>query len=204
MRIGLINGSHQSNKNNYVYNSLKNIAEKYGHEVINFGAYNEENELTYVQTGIFTAILLNSKAVDFVVTGCSTGEGVMIVSNSFPGVICGHIENEYDAYLFMQINAGNAVSIPFLDEMNLDFELIFDNLFKEESGHGYPKERKDIQEKNRNIINELKTKTYRDFNEIIKNIDRNLISGIVNSEGFKKYFYNLSGDIELNELLKKI
>ena len=204
MRIGLVNGSRQSSKNNAVFNILKNIANKYNHEVINFGAYDEKDNLTYVQSGIYTAILLNSGAVDFVVTGCSSGQGVMIVSNSFPNVICGHIENELDAYMFMQVNAGNAVSIPFLDEMNSDFELIFENLFKEEKGNGYPKERKEIQETHRILIDNIKSKTYRDFMSIVTDIDKDLLSGIVRSEGFKYNFYRLSKNEELNEFFRSL
>lgn len=48
-----------------------------GHEVINYGMYSaeDENHLTYVQIGILTAVLINSGAADFVITGCGTGEG---------------------------------------------------------------------------------------------------------------------------------
>lgn len=204
MRIGFVNGSRQSSKNNYVFNILKNIASKYNHEVINFGSYEEKENLSYVQSGIYTAILLNSKAVDFVITGCSSGQGVMIVSNSFPNVICGHIENELDAYMFMQVNAGNAVSIPFLDEINSDFELIFENLFKEEKGNGYPRERKQIQEKHRLQINDLKNKTYREFMSIVTDIDKDLLAGIVRSDGFKDNFYRLSKNEELNDFFRSL
>ena len=43
-----------------------------GHEVFNYGMYSAEDEhqLTYVQNGILAAVLLNSKAADYVITGC--------------------------------------------------------------------------------------------------------------------------------------
>lgn len=44
--------------------------------------------MTYVQVGLLVAILINSKAVDFIVTGCGTGEGAMLALNSFPIKIC--------------------------------------------------------------------------------------------------------------------
>ena len=47
---------------------------------------------------------LESGAVDFVVTGCGTGQGAMLALNSFPGVLCGHITDPTDAYLFAQVN----------------------------------------------------------------------------------------------------
>ena len=63
-------------------------------EIINYS--DENTNLTYVQVGLLVAILINSKAVDFIVTGCGTGEGAMLALNSFPNVICGHIEDVED------------------------------------------------------------------------------------------------------------
>ena len=37
MKIALINENSQCSKNEMIYNSLKKVAEKYGHEVLNFG-----------------------------------------------------------------------------------------------------------------------------------------------------------------------
>ncbi len=70
-----------------------------GHEVVNYGMYAADDaaQLTYVQCGILAAILLNSGAADYVITGCGTGEGAMLALNSFPGVICGHVEDPVDA-----------------------------------------------------------------------------------------------------------
>lgn len=55
-------------------------------EIINYS--DENTNLTYVQVGLLVAILINSKAVDFIVTGCGTGEGAMLALNSFPIKIC--------------------------------------------------------------------------------------------------------------------
>ena len=60
-------------------------------------AADDKAQLTYVQCGILAAILLNSGAADYVITGCGTGEGAMLALNSFPGVICGHVEDPVDA-----------------------------------------------------------------------------------------------------------
>ena len=93
MRIALINENSQAEKNGLIYRSLKKVADTKGYEVDNYGMYSaeDENTLTYVQNGILAAILLNSGAADYVVTGCGTGEGAMLALNSFPGVICGHV-----------------------------------------------------------------------------------------------------------------
>ena len=89
MKIALINENSQAAKNGIIFNSLKKVADQKGYEVRNYGMYAAEDkaQLTYVQNGILAAVLLNSGAADFVVTGCGTGEGAMLALNSFPGVI---------------------------------------------------------------------------------------------------------------------
>ena len=93
-----------------IYKALKKVADLHGYEVFNYGMYSAEDsaQLTYVQNGILACVLLNSGAVDYVITGCGTGEGAMLACNSFPGVICGHVTDPLDAYTFAQINDGNA------------------------------------------------------------------------------------------------
>ena len=210
MKIALINENSQASKNNIIYDALKEVADKKGYEVINFGMYGDADEesITYVQAGLLTAILLNSKIVDFVVTGCGTGEGAMLAANSFPNVICGHISDPSDAYMFSQINDGNAVAIPFAKgfgwgaELNLRY--MFEKLFEEESGGGYPKERAIPEKANKKILDEVKKVTYVDFLDILKNIDRNLLLGVLNLPKFKEYFFENSKDEKLNEFFKSI
>ena len=115
MRIALINENSQAAKNAQIEAALKKVVTPMGHEVDNYGMYGTagEAQLTYVQNGILAAILLNSGAADYVVTGCGTGEGAMLALNSFPGVLCGHVVDPSDGYMFAQINDGNAVSMPF-------------------------------------------------------------------------------------------
>ena len=84
MKIALINENSQAGKNELVYNTLKDVVEPMGHKVYNYGMYSAEDEvqLTYVKAGLLTAILINSGAADFVVTGCGTGEGAMLATLS--------------------------------------------------------------------------------------------------------------------------
>ena len=85
MKIALINENSQASKNTIIYKELKNVANIHGDTVYNYGMESvEENNLTYVQAGLLAAILINSKAADFVVTGCGTGEGACLALNSFP------------------------------------------------------------------------------------------------------------------------
>lgn len=109
MKIALINENSQAGKNSMICENLKKIVEPMGHTVYNYGMYTAEDEaqITYVMCGLLSAILLNAKAADYVVTGCGTGEGAMLACNAFPGVLCGHIVDSEDAYMFAQINDGN-------------------------------------------------------------------------------------------------
>ena len=166
MRIALINENSQAAKNALVCETLKKVVEPMGHEVFNYGMYAADDaaQLTYVQNGILAAILLNSGAADFVVTGCGTGEGAMLALNSFPGVICGHVANPLDAYTFAQINDGNAISIPFALGFgwggDLNLEYIFEKLFSEPFGGGYPKERVVPEQRNKKILDGVRAQAW--------------------------------------------
>ena len=195
MKIALINENSQAAKNEIIYNSLKNTVEPMGHEVLNFGMYSadDETQLTYVMNGLLAAILLNSKAVDFVVTGCGTGEGAMLALNSFPGVLCGHVTSPLDAYLFGQVNDGNAIAMPFAQgfgwgaELNLDYT--FEKLFSTEMGGGYPKERVVPEQRNKKILDEVKKITHHDIMYVLENIDQDFLKTTVSGEKFKELFF---------------
>lgn len=195
MRIALINEFSQSAKNAVIEKALRKVVEPMGFTVDNYGMYSTEDEaqLTYVQVGILAAVLLNSGAADYVITGCGTGEGAMLACNSFPGVICGHVVDPLDAYTFAQINDGNAVAIPFAKgfgwggELNLEY--IFEKLFCEESGKGYPKERAESEQRNKRILDEVKKVTYRELTDILKDIDSELVKGALAGEHFQEYFF---------------
>ena len=115
MKIALIIENSQAAKSDVIHDSLKSVAEPLGHEVIHYGMYGAEDKapLTYVMNGLLAGILLNSKAADFVVTGCGTGMGSMLACNSMPGVFCGLLIDPTDAFLFAQINDGNCISMPY-------------------------------------------------------------------------------------------
>lgn len=212
MRIALINENSQAAKNAVIYKALKKVADQKGFEVVNYGMYNADDEaqLTYVQNGILAATLLNSGAADFIVTGCGTGEGAMLALNSFPGVICGHVETPLDAYTFAQINDGNAVSIPYALGFgwggDLNLEYIFEKLWSEPSGGGYPKERALPEQNNKKILDAVKKQAYRPLTEILKNIDQDLVKGAFAGEHFQEYFQRdaKDGDVKsyVADLLK--
>jgi ribose 5-phosphate isomerase RpiB len=210
MKIALINENSQALKNELICSALKKVVEPMGHEVFNYGMYSAEDKtsLTYVQNGILAAILLNSGAADYVITGCGTGEGAMLACNAFPGVLCGHVVDPSDAYMFAQINDGNAISLPFAKgfgwgaELNLQY--IFEKLFEGESGKGYPKDRVIPEQRNKKILDEVKKVTHQDIITILKNIDQELLKGAVGGERFKEYFFENCKNDEIAEYIRKI
>ena len=208
MKIGLINENSQAAKNGVIYGALKKVADSYGFEVVNYGMYSAEDaaQLTYVQNGILAAALLGTGAVDYVVTGCGTGEGAMLALNSFPGVICGHVEDALDAYTFAQINDGNAIAIPFAKGFgwggDLNLEYIFEKLFCEPSGQGYPRERAVPEQRNKKILDQVREVTMnQDLEEILKKLDPELVRGAFAGEHFKEYFARDAKDGALKDYI---
>lgn len=191
MKIALINDNSQSSKNALIYKALKNVCDKYNYEAINIGMKDENDKpITYVEEGLIAAILLNSGAADFVVTGCGTGEGAMLALNSFPNVYCGLITDPTSAYLFSQINGGNAVSLAYAYNFGwgseITLENIFNELFREPIGGGYPKERAESERNNREILKKVKNVTTRPLLDSLKDIDKELIEHICQNEVFMK------------------
>ena len=208
MRIALINENSQAAKNGLIYNSLKKVADTKGYVVDNYGMYSAEdsNSLTYVQNGILAAILLNSGAADYVVTGCGTGEGAMLALNSFPGVICGHVCDPSDGYMFAQINDGNAIAMPFAKgfgwgaELNLEYT--FEKLFSEASGQGYPRERAVPEQRNKKILDVVRENNLKDILTCLKGLDQELVKGAVGGEKFGELFFANCKDEAIAEYVK--
>lgn len=210
MRIALINENSQAAKNGVICAALKKVADEKGFEVRNYGMYSADDaaQLTYVQNGILAATLLNAKAADFVVTGCGTGEGAMLALNSFPGVICGHVETPLDAYTFAQINDGNAVSLPYAlgfgwgGDLNLTY--IFEKLWSEPFGGGYPKERAVPEKNNKKILDGVRKAAFRPLVEILKDLDPALVKGAYAGEHFEEYFFADAEDEAIRAYVKEV
>lgn len=195
MKIALINENSQAGKNSIIESTLKQVVVPMGHQVFNYGMYGTEdpNPITYVQIGILAAVLLNSGAADFVITGCGTGEGAMLACNSFPKVLCGHVTSPLDAYLFSQVNDGNCVAMPFAQgfgwggELNLQYT--FEKLFFAPGGGGYPKERVVPEQRNKKILDSVKEVTHVDICTILQKLDSDLVKGALSGERFREYFF---------------
>lgn len=195
MKIALITENSQAAKNEIIHTALKTVAEPLGHTVFNYGMYSAEDKasLTYVMNGLLAGILLNSKAADFVVTGCGTGMGSMLACNAMPGVFCGLVIDPTDAFLFGQINDGNAISMPYAKGFGWAAELnlqdCYRKLFDGERGLGYPKERAAIMAKNRGILGQLKATSCKDMLTVLKEVDQDLLKAAVAGERFQELFF---------------
>ncbi|MDZ4140328.1 MAG: RpiB/LacA/LacB family sugar-phosphate isomerase, partial [Erythrobacter sp.] len=203
MKIALITENSQAAKNGIIHDALTAVAEPLGHEVFNYGMYSAEDSasLTYVMNGLLTGILLNSKAADFVVTGCGTGMGSMLACNAMPGVFCGLVIDPTDAFLFSQINAGNAISMPYAKGFGWAAELnlqdCYRKLFESEPGLGYPKERAAIMATNRGILADVKAASCHDMLTVLKAVDQDLLRAAIAGERFAEYFYPNAQDAEI-------
>jgi ribose 5-phosphate isomerase RpiB len=208
MKIALITENSQAAKNGIIHEALSAVAEPLGHEVFNYGMYSAEDaaSLTYVMNGLLTGILLNSGAADFVVTGCGTGMGSMLACNAMPGVFCGLIIDPTDAFLFGQINDGNAISMPYAKGFGWAAELnlqdCYRKLFDGERGLGYPKERTEIMRKNRGILASLKAASCHDMLTVLKTVDQDLLKAAIAGERFADYFHANAQDEAIKAYLK--
>ena len=210
MRIALINENSQAAKNSLIETTLRKVVEPMGHTVDNYGMYSAEDEaqLTYVQCGLLASLLLNTGAADYVVTGCGTGEGAMLACNSFPGVLCGHLCDPSDGYMFAQINDGNCVALPYAKDFGwgaeLKLEMIFQQLFGFGHGNGYPKERVVPEQRNKKILDGVKALTYRPLIDILKDLDADFVRATVAGKRFAELFYPNCKDAEIAAFLKSL
>lgn len=210
MRIALINENSQAPKNSLIFETLKDVVVPLGHECINYGRYSEKDphERTYVQAGFLAALLLNAKAADYIVTGCGTGEGAMLACNSFPNVLCGLAEDPLTGYLFAQVNDGNAISIPYAKgfgwggEVNLRY--LFEKLFACEAGRGYPEEWAPAEQRNKQILDQVKEVTHQDFLYILDHLNREFMRSAMAEEQFLEMFLKYCQVPEIAQKVQQI
>ncbi|ASR42526.1 hypothetical protein BEN78_03095 [Xanthomonas citri pv. mangiferaeindicae] len=209
MKIALMQEFSQAAKNPVVLEQLTTVAGEQGHTVFNVGMDGDnDHRLTYIHLGICAALLLNAKAVDFVVAGCGTGQGAMMSLNAWPGVYCGYCIEPTDAFLFAQVNNGNALALPFAKgygwgaEINIRY--IFEKAFAGERGQGYPAERKESQMTNAGILAQVKQGASKDFVEGLKAIDQDLVKQAVGGARFQKAFFDNAQDATIVAYVKGV
>jgi ribose 5-phosphate isomerase RpiB len=206
MRIAVINEISAADKNGNILMALEGL----GHQVINAGMTRagEGPELSYINTGLMAALLLNAKAVDYVIGGCGTGQGFLISVMQYPRVTCGHILNPLDAWLFTQINGGNCISLAlnqgygWAGDINLKF--IFEKLFSVRSGLGYPESRREAQQASRFLLHDVNIITHHAMPAIIERLPAEAVQPVIDFPGFLETL-ELYGDKDsgILEALKK-
>ena len=182
MRIGVIQASSQRGKNAALYQCACEAVKRGGRgdTVVNYGVFPEEKtEFSYIETALNISLLLSGGAVDFVVTGCSSGQGMMLACNSLPAVLCGFIQTPQDAFLFGRINGGNAVSLPlglnygWLGEISLQCTL--DKLFEGEFGCGYPPQEAERKKRDTEALHRINRITKKTLPEVLPLYDPRLV-----------------------------
>lgn len=209
MKIALMMENSQAPKNAMVAGELNNVAGGLGHDVFNVGMTDEnDHHLTYVHLGILASLVLNSKAADFVVTGCGTGQGAMMASNLHPGVVCGYALEPSDAFLFNQINNGNAISLAFAKGFGwageLNIRYIFEKAFTGNRGEGYPIERAAPQQANAAILNDVKAAVAKDVIEGLRSLDQDLVKAAIGGAQFQEFFFANCQVSEIAEYVKSL
>jgi ribose 5-phosphate isomerase RpiB len=207
MTIGVIQASSQSDKNKILEKSVKMAVANQDHQVINFGVFGNENlSFSYVQIALCISMLIESKAVDFVVTGCSSGQGMMLACNSLPGILCGYIENPTDAYLFGRINHGNVASYPlglnfgWAGEINLQYTM--NALFEEPFGIGYPVQDAQRKKEDTLLLKRINAISKKSLIEVLPDLDQNFVKTTLNYDPVRNYIMQNGKDEKLKQYIK--
>ena len=203
MKIGVIQASSQAGKNRLLFDAVQKYAA--GSEVINFGCTEEEAErYSYIEISLLAGLLLSSGAVDFIVTGCSSGQGMMLACNSFPGVLCGYAPTPRDAYLFAQINNGNAVSLPLGEDYTWtgyeNFDATVAALFSEPFGQGWPKGESDRKLRDTRLLKDIRRRSQVPAEELLAKLDPALVKSVLRKQDVIRYILE-NGNKEISQFI---
>lgn len=205
MRVGVIQASSQTGKNNILYETVLRNAKQ--HEVVNFGCFpNEKETYSYVDISIEIGLLIASGAIDFAVTGCSSGQGMMLACNSIPGVLCGYTPTPQDAFLFGRINNGNAISVPlglnygWAGEVNLGY--IMEALFSTPFGTGYPMEDAERKRKDAALLKSMRRQANVPFLSFLQSIDKEMVCRNIRRDIVTDFILQKGEDARIVEFVK--
>lgn len=203
MRIAVISEVSAGDKNGLIIDALKFVDAK----VYNVGMSDEPHstELTYIHTGLMAGLSLATGAADFVVGGCGTGQGFLLSAMQYPGVFCGHIIEPVDAWLFSQINGGNCVSLALNKGFGwaggINLKYIFEKLFCDEPGAGFPLHRSESQRQSRQLLSQISAGTHKDFVSILNALDCGIVQTVRQHKPFIDFITQFARDGELKSLL---
>lgn len=206
MKIGVIQAGSQAGKNRFLYDTVTKYAPE-GAEVINFGCTPEETGYSYVDISVLAGLLLESGSVSFIVTGCSSGQGMMLACNSMSGVLCGYAPTPKDAYLFAQINDGNCISLPLGEDYTWkgydNCEKTIAALFCKPFGQGYPEHEAERKRRDTIKLKKIRKAGQVSPEELLKTIDSKLIRHILNKQDVIRYIFQ-HGSNEITGCLREM
>ena len=187
MKIAVINEVFGCARNGLVVESLTDL----GHEVVNVGMSDPSQEptLTYMSTGLMSALALNLGLADFVVGGCGTGQGYFNSVMQYPGVFCGLLADPLDAWLFTRINDGNCASLAFSKGFGMGGEIsmakLLGELFPPVKEAGYPPHRVESEIESRKTLVRLSATTHRTMEAILPELPSSLTKPAFGFEAFR-------------------
>ena len=113
-----------------------------------------------------------------------------------------------DAYLFAQINDGNAVSLPLGEEYtwageeNLDKTIA--KLFSEPFGQGYPKSEAARKLEDTKLLKSIRNSSQIKMTELIKTLEKPLLDKVLSKKDVVEYVLGNGRDEELTLLIKEL
>ena len=122
-------------------------------------------------------------------------------------MVCGYCIEPTDAYLFLQINNGNALSIPYAKGFGWGAELNINNIFTKAfgspKGMGYPASGKESQNRNARILNDIKKQVAKPLLDALKSVDQQMVKECMIPR-FLDCFYAGCQDAELKAYVDSV
>ncbi|MCR5480461.1 MAG: sugar phosphate isomerase, partial [Ruminococcus sp.] len=124
-----------------------------------------------------------------------------------PTVLCGYIPTPMDAYLFAQINNGNAVSLPlgeeytYAGERNLRDTL--DKLFSEPFGQGYPKSEVERKMQDTSMLKKIRKQSQVSFTQLFDTLDESIAENVLDMTDVTDYVIKNGRNEQVKAWLKE-
>ena len=132
---------------------------------------------------------------------------MMLACNSMPGVLCGYASTPKDAFLFAQINNGNAVSLPLGEDYTWsgseNFDKTLEALFSEPFGQGYPKGEAARKIKDTERLKRIRKYSQVETMSLMRKLDRSLLENVLKKRDVIQYLMEY-GNSELACYLRTV
>ena len=132
---------------------------------------------------------------------------MMLALNNIPGVLCGYIPSPEDAYLFAQINNGNAISLPLGEGYTWsgqeNLEQTIARLFSEPFGQGHPKDERERKIRDANLLKRIREQSQVGFVDLLHTLDDELIQKIMTKKDVVDFVFAEGADPDLRQWLRE-